>query len=768
MKKFLSLVLALVMTMSLVTISAGAEDFTDAEDIKYVEAVDVLSAIGVINGNPDGSFNPKGALTRAQAAKIICALNLTPDVAAELVADAAPFADVAADHWAAGYIAEGVASGILNGVGGGLFAPDAELTGFAFAKMLLVSLGYDAAAEKMVGDNWSINVAKVAKKAGLTAGITGFAGAKAITREVAAKMALNALEADLVEYEENGSSITIGNVVISTDKGKAEAVTDEKGKEVTFMAENYAKLSKKTNGEDALGRPATEWKYDGEKVGLYAETADYTFVLDETVADLAKYLDEEEILEDAEIDEDTEFAYNGAEALTYGSVVEVFADDEYVENVVVVNYTLGKVTKVDDSMTKKELKDGHEAEITVTTNWDDDEKKDSVKVYDDEFAGFDYEKNDYILFVYADGEIVASELAETFEGEITATKKGNQVKIDGEWYDDLTKTLDEEDEATLFLNAAGQIIKAVAVEDEESEDYAYIYNYKSLDGEENDDGVKLDGVEKVWAVLADGTKETYLVAEKTKVAAKDAKGTVVTYSINDDDELVIEKSFALEELTISKSTKKVDGAYMLSTTEFVFVEYDADDKVYEVETVTGYKNVKVTDEAAYIVTNDDDEATLVFVVAGNGKVAADEVEYTVLLEEGYIERTKNDDDKYEYTVATSSDDMIFDAASYAEIKDADAGAVISYVLEDGVATNAKVVAVTGEVESVNDEYYYVDGEAYEYDEEEIITITYVYDEDGKFDCVEVDEGGELSEDAEVVMIFDEDKVETIYVYEVDE
>ena len=31
MKKFLSLVLALVMTMSLVTVSAGAKDFTDNE-----------------------------------------------------------------------------------------------------------------------------------------------------------------------------------------------------------------------------------------------------------------------------------------------------------------------------------------------------------------------------------------------------------------------------------------------------------------------------------------------------------------------------------------------------------------------------------------------------------------------------------------------------------------------------------------------------------------------------------------------------------------
>lgn len=35
MKKFLSLVLALVMTMSLVTVSAGTKDFTDDDKVNY-------------------------------------------------------------------------------------------------------------------------------------------------------------------------------------------------------------------------------------------------------------------------------------------------------------------------------------------------------------------------------------------------------------------------------------------------------------------------------------------------------------------------------------------------------------------------------------------------------------------------------------------------------------------------------------------------------------------------------------------------------------
>ena len=78
MKKFLSLVLALVMTMSLVTVSAGAKDFSDSTKIQYKEAVDVMSAVNVISGYAEGDFRPSATLTRGAAAKIICNLILGP------------------------------------------------------------------------------------------------------------------------------------------------------------------------------------------------------------------------------------------------------------------------------------------------------------------------------------------------------------------------------------------------------------------------------------------------------------------------------------------------------------------------------------------------------------------------------------------------------------------------------------------------------------------------------------------------------------------
>ena len=182
MKKFLSLVLALVMTMSLVTISAGAKDYTDDSKITYEEAVDVVSACKVLDGYADGSFNPTATLTRGAAAKIICNLILGPTTASALAADAAPFKDVPADNVFAGYIAYCAKQGIISGYADGTFRPAGTLTGYAFMKMLLGALGYDAALEGYTGNNWSIAVAKQAIAIGLDDGNDEFNGIKAVTR----------------------------------------------------------------------------------------------------------------------------------------------------------------------------------------------------------------------------------------------------------------------------------------------------------------------------------------------------------------------------------------------------------------------------------------------------------------------------------------------------------------------------------------------------------------------------------------------------------
>ena len=191
MKKLLALVLALVMSMSLVTISNAA--FKDADKIDYKEAVDVMNAIGVFVGDENGNFNAKENLTREQAAKIIAYLELG-DKTADALVGSNIFTDVASTRWSAGFIGYCAQAGVVNGVGDSKFNPTGALTALQFGKMLLVELGYDAKAEKMEGIDWAINTSKLMAKAKLMDGIDGSVN-QVITREQAAKMSLNALKA---------------------------------------------------------------------------------------------------------------------------------------------------------------------------------------------------------------------------------------------------------------------------------------------------------------------------------------------------------------------------------------------------------------------------------------------------------------------------------------------------------------------------------------------------------------------------------------------
>ena len=267
MKKFLSLVLALVMTMSLVTISAGAKDFTDDSKLNYKEAVDVISALDVVDGYADGSFNPQATLTRGAAAKIICNMILGPTTASALAADAAPFKDVPADSTFAGYIAFCSKEGIISGYADGTFKPGNSLTGYAFMKMLLGALGYDADVEGYTGANWSINVAKRALAIGLDDGLVAdFDGIKPVTREEAALYAFNTLTATMVEYK-NKSSIVVGDITVTTS-AEATKVTHsatsgyktpaaQNDGYTQFCEEYFTKLELRTSANtDSFGRPA--------------------------------------------------------------------------------------------------------------------------------------------------------------------------------------------------------------------------------------------------------------------------------------------------------------------------------------------------------------------------------------------------------------------------------------------------------------------------------------------------------------------------------
>ena len=111
----------------------------------------------------------------------------------------------------------------------------------------------------------------------------------------------NAMKATLVEYEDKGGDIIIGDITINngatkatpvTSKVKADAtsISDEKtadGYYTVEFAEKYCKdlkvSTKSADQVDSFGRPATTWVYDGDTVGTYGDEADDSIVLNKSI-----------------------------------------------------------------------------------------------------------------------------------------------------------------------------------------------------------------------------------------------------------------------------------------------------------------------------------------------------------------------------------------------------------------------------------------------------------------------------------------------------
>ncbi len=197
LKSVISFVIALALSLSSVAAMAATTYDDVPADAAYAEAVANLTAINVVEGYGDGKFNPDGKITRAEVATMIVRA-LAQDNAAKSSIGATDFTDVAADHWASGYInvASRGAAAFINGMGDGTFAPEANVTYAQVVKMLVAGIGY--------GD-WGISnggfptgYIATAKQIGITDGVQSVAADEAVTRGVVAQLINNAIDTPLL------------------------------------------------------------------------------------------------------------------------------------------------------------------------------------------------------------------------------------------------------------------------------------------------------------------------------------------------------------------------------------------------------------------------------------------------------------------------------------------------------------------------------------------------------------------------------------------
>lgn len=193
LKKVISSVAALTMVAS--SVAAFAVDFPDVESTaSYAQAVQELSALDVISGYDDGTFGPDKLVTRAEITKMIVDA-LAERSSAEASTESTKFADVSADHWAKGYINQGVANGFIAGMSDTEFDPDANVTYVQAQKMLVSAIGYETYAQAQGG--WPTGYKTYAASLDITKGISGITDSTELTRAQVAQMIDNAMDASL-------------------------------------------------------------------------------------------------------------------------------------------------------------------------------------------------------------------------------------------------------------------------------------------------------------------------------------------------------------------------------------------------------------------------------------------------------------------------------------------------------------------------------------------------------------------------------------------
>lgn len=542
LKKLISTVAALAITATS-AFSAFAANFSDVADTAdYKTAVDNLVALGIVNGYEDGTFKPENLITRAESSKMIVG-TMGPAMmdAAEASKGSTNFTDVAADHWATGYIAQGVGKGYIKGMGDGTFAPESNVTYAQMVKMLVCVLGYAEDAE--VNGGWPNGYLNQATTLGVTDGVKASADT-AVNRGQVAILINNALDIPVksITGYEPGFKMENGQLV-STSVPKTE-VYDGKGDSgkyetlLTTYFDAYSVRGRIVNTEEK-GKGVVDFtveyadNFDGD-VDVYngKKDSDGNLINKETV----------EVYYPAGLDVDSLLC-------AYSDAIIMENEDGDWELVSIAPYGKNDVVAVD-------------AELYVDGTFEmSDGKNDGyIEFYQSKTSS---KKDDYKLdpnvAVYVNGTEVTSKVADTVEkylADPTATFKLVNTPKAG------SKTIDSKIDYIMITSYITAVVDEVVVDDDEVKIYL------------EDSTAGISEIVLDLEAVADGEAE-YIFA--------DAEGNAVAYEdLEENDVLTIYAP------TMDASDLKKGDVYFLNVTVTKDVvsgkitRQDKDEEIYEI------------------------------------------------------------------------------------------------------------------------------------------------------------------------------------------
>ena len=688
LKRALSLGLTATMISGLMVMGSSAASYADVTSKQNEEAIEVLKTVGIMVGDENGKFNPEAKVTRNEMAVVMC--NLL-DYTVASYKGTSPFTDV--PEWAEPYVAACYTNGITSGYDAKTYGGSDTVTTGQAALMLLKALGYFQYSADF-GSDWLVETTKNGSNAGLFDGVA--TGAKeALTRNDVAQMVLNALEADLVKAEKNGSDVQVGDIVISGGKATYDSRTgtDSKyakidntkvdGKYTIQLGEDLydGDLVKADGADDDFGRPSVKWTYENKEIGTYADDADavytatvekqdlYDLVGSDVYNDLKNDDADFTVVVDGVAQKDVKLSDYivknndddaGDKIIKKGATTEVFIDDDSNDVVIaVINSYVAQVDgdydKNDEELDLKAL-DGTALPADDTTLSADD--FDYLDTYSDE---------DYVLVTVADKEIKTIALAETVEGKVTGYTEQKNVTVDGTKYeysknytdavkDDSKLSYDLNDAYTLVLDANGYVIYTDGTAGHN--DYVYVAKLVDTVGAKTKleaDAYFIDGTNKVITVDNDdeinksnpsGKARWYSYNEKSNGKyelneVEDAKTVVYYGSATNEDITTNGKST----VTVNDKDGNSTATTVKGNNDTIFIVNDDDD----VTAYTGIKNVpdiKANGKAVVAVVMDDGYADVVYISASDLSISGSSDDRIYLLENKGDTKVDSDDNKY--------------------------------------------------------------------------------------------------------------------------
>ncbi len=188
-KRLFSAILAACLTLALILPASAAGTAPSLDD-----AVQAVTALGILNGDGSGNLNLSARVTRAEF--VTMTVKAMPGGDGVGQAAVAPYPDVPRSHWASGYVEAAVGRRLISGFSDGTFRPDQEIKLAEAASMLLSLLGYGPDDFSGAFPTGQLAMCQNLK---LIRGVTALQAASPLTRQDAVYLFYNLLSAKTKE-----------------------------------------------------------------------------------------------------------------------------------------------------------------------------------------------------------------------------------------------------------------------------------------------------------------------------------------------------------------------------------------------------------------------------------------------------------------------------------------------------------------------------------------------------------------------------------------